>query len=132
MDFIGDLIEKIAADLDGASRVVFSTTGKEKHVTRPDDELQGALIGVGNAGEPIAQVSAGGGSMPLYPIAGHADRELLIVKIPEIVPDPGQHGAIPHFLDGLRVEISQDLDTVGIHATTTLPSQRTDMDVQGK
>ena len=56
VDLSADLIESIAADLDGVSRAVFSKLGKQKHVTQSNDELRGVLIGVGNAGERLSRI----------------------------------------------------------------------------
>ena len=59
VDLSADLIERIAADLDGVSRAVFSKLGKQKHVTQSNDELRGVLIGVGNAGERLSRIRDG-------------------------------------------------------------------------
>jgi magnesium transporter len=56
VDLSADLIEKIAADLDGVSRAVFSKLGKQNHVTQSNDELRAVLIGVGNAGEHLSRI----------------------------------------------------------------------------
>jgi magnesium transporter len=51
-----DLIEKIAADLDGVSRAVFSKLDKEDHVTQSNVELRGVLMSVGSAGERLSRI----------------------------------------------------------------------------
>ena len=56
VDLSADLIERIAADLDGVSRAVFSKLGRQQHVTQSNDELRGVLIGVGNAGERLSRI----------------------------------------------------------------------------
>jgi magnesium transporter len=56
VDLSADLIEKIAADLDGVSRAVFSKLGKQRQVTQSNEKLRGVLIGVGNAGERLSRI----------------------------------------------------------------------------
>ena len=56
VDLSADLIERIAVDLDGVSRAVFSKLGRQNHVTQSNDELRGVLIGVGNAGEHLSRI----------------------------------------------------------------------------
>jgi magnesium transporter len=56
VELSADLIEKIAADLDGVSRAVFSTPGKHNQVTQSNDELRGVLISLGNAGERLSRI----------------------------------------------------------------------------
>jgi len=55
VDLSADLLEEIAAELDGMSRAVFSRLGrKRRHPTRSNDELRHLLIGVGNAGARLS------------------------------------------------------------------------------
>ena len=56
VELSADLIEKIATDLDGVSRAVFSKLGKHEHVTQSNEELRGVLISVGNAGERLSRI----------------------------------------------------------------------------
>ena len=56
LELSADVIEQIAAELDGVSRAVFSKLGKQKHVTQSNDELRRVLIGVGNAGERLSRI----------------------------------------------------------------------------
>lgn len=56
VELSADLIEKIAVDLDGVSRAVFSKLGKQNRVTQSNDELRGVLISVGNAGERLSRI----------------------------------------------------------------------------
>jgi magnesium transporter len=56
VDLSADLIEKIAADLDGVSRAVFSKLGEQEHVTQSNEELRGVLSSVGNAGERLSRI----------------------------------------------------------------------------
>jgi magnesium transporter len=51
-----DLMERIAAELDGVSRAVFSGFGSRNHVTQSNDELRQILITIGNAGERLSRV----------------------------------------------------------------------------
>jgi magnesium transporter len=59
VELSADLIERIAADLDEVSRGVFSKLGKQKHVTRSNEELRGVLTSVGNAGERLSRIRDG-------------------------------------------------------------------------
>lgn len=59
VELSADLIEKIAADLDGVSRAVFSKLGKQEHVTRSNEELRVVLISVGMAGERLSRIRDG-------------------------------------------------------------------------
>jgi magnesium transporter len=59
VDLSADLIEKIAAELDGVSRAVFSKFRKQDHVTQSNEELRGVLISVGNAGERLSRIRDG-------------------------------------------------------------------------
>jgi len=56
LELSADVIEQIAAELDGVSRAVFSRLGKQKHVTQSNDELRRVLIGVGTAGERLSRI----------------------------------------------------------------------------
>jgi magnesium transporter len=56
LELSADLIEQIAAELDGVSRAVFSKVGKQDHVTQSNDELRRILIGVGTAGERLSRI----------------------------------------------------------------------------
>jgi len=56
LELSADVIEQIAAELDGVSRAVFSKLGKQKHVTQSNDELRRVLIGVGTAGERLSRI----------------------------------------------------------------------------
>jgi len=56
LELSADLIEQIAAELDGVSRAVFSKLGKRNHVTQSNDELRRVLISVGNAGEHLSRI----------------------------------------------------------------------------
>jgi magnesium transporter len=56
LELSADMIEQIAAELDGVSRAVFSKLGKRNHVTQSNDELRRVLIGVGNAGEHLSRI----------------------------------------------------------------------------
>lgn len=56
LELSADVIEQIAAELDGVSRAVFSKLGKQNHVTQSNDELRRVLIGVGTAGERLSRI----------------------------------------------------------------------------
>jgi magnesium transporter len=56
LELSADVIEQIAAELDGVSRTIFSRLGKRHHVTQSNDELRRVLIGVGNAGERLSRI----------------------------------------------------------------------------
>ena len=56
LELSADMIEQIAALLDGVSRAVFSKLGKQSHVTQSNDELRRVLIDVGNAGERLSRI----------------------------------------------------------------------------
>ena len=48
-------------------------------------------------------------STPTDPVAGPAVRIGIVLELPEIVSHAGYHRPRPHFLDGLGVEITEDL-----------------------
>jgi magnesium transporter len=56
LELSADMIEQIAAQLDGVSRAVFSKLGKQTHVTQSNDELRRVLIDVGTAGERLSRI----------------------------------------------------------------------------
>ena len=56
LELSADVIEQIAAELDGVSRAVFTGLGQQNHVTQSNDELRRVLIGVGNAGERLSRI----------------------------------------------------------------------------
>jgi len=56
VDLNADLIERIAAELDGVSRAIFSKLGTLDHVTQSNEELRRVLIGVGHAGERLSRI----------------------------------------------------------------------------
>jgi len=59
---------------------------------------------------------------PTYPIAGETDWIITVVELSKVTSDPGEHRSIPHFLNTLGVEISQDLNTIRIHTTGNDPA----------
>jgi len=56
LELSADVIEQVAAELDGVSRAVFSKLGKQNHVTQSNDALRRVLIGVGTAGERLSRI----------------------------------------------------------------------------
>jgi hypothetical protein len=68
-------------------------------------------------GGPARALALVTGLTPTYPIAGETDWILAVVELSEVVSHPGEHRSIPHLLNTLRVEVSQNLNTIGIHTT---------------
>jgi magnesium transporter len=56
IDVSADLLEGIAAELDGVSRSVFSTLGTKSMATRSNDELRALLTSVGKAGAQLSRI----------------------------------------------------------------------------
>ena len=56
LELSADVIEQIAAELDGVSRAVFTGLEQQNHVTQSNDELRRVLIGIGNAGERLSRI----------------------------------------------------------------------------
>jgi magnesium transporter len=59
VDLSADLIEQVAAELDGVSRAVFSNLGQQQHLTQSNDELRGVLTSIGVAGERLSRIRDG-------------------------------------------------------------------------
>ena len=57
VDVSADLLEKIASELDGVSKLVFKKTNlKRRHPSRSNDRLHKMLVDVGNVGERLSRV----------------------------------------------------------------------------
>jgi magnesium transporter len=56
LELSADVIEQIAAELDGVSRAVFTGLEQQNHVTQSNDELRRVLFGIGNAGERLSRI----------------------------------------------------------------------------